>query len=229
MKDVRRVNRGISRLHLKKEIYVVSNKTLLCGIMLKRIFDVVSSGIVLILFSPLFLLIAILIKTSDCGPVFFSHTRVGRNFIPFEVYKFRTMVIGASQKGPAITASNDLRITKVGRFLRKTKLDEIPQLFNVLKGDMSIVGPRPEVNKYVEMFLDEYKKILLVKPGITDYATIEFRDEEKILKKYNDTEAGYAKEVMPAKIELYKKYLRDKSFFTDLKLIFLTFWKIIRI
>ena len=197
--------------------------------MLKRIFDLISSVLVLIFISPFFLLIGILIKISDCGPIFFSHMRVGRNFTPFRVYKFRTMVVDASQIGPPITAGNDSRITKIGRFLRKTKLDEIPQLFNVLKGDMSIVGPRPEVYKYVEMFPDEYQKILQVKPGLTDYATIEFRDEEKILKKYNDPEAGYTREVIPAKIELYKKYLRDEGFFTDMKLIFLTLWKLIRI
>ncbi len=196
---------------------------------LKRIFDLISSVLVLIFISPFFLLIGILIKISDCGPIFFSHTRVGKNFTPFRVYKFRTMVVDASQIGPPITAGNDSRITKIGRFLRKTKLDEIPQLFNVLKGDMSIVGPRPEVYKYVEMFPDEYQKILQVKPGLTDYATIEFRDEEKILKKYNDPEAGYTREVIPAKIELYKKYLRDEGFFTDMKLIFLTLWKLIRI
>lgn len=139
------------------------------------------------------------------------------------------MVNDASKKGLAITVGNDPRITRIGRFLRKTKIDEFPQLFNVVKGDMSIVGPRPEVAKHIEMFLDEYKVILQIKPGITDYATIEFRDEEGVLKKYSDPETGYIKEVLPLKIGLYKRYLRDKGFFTDLKLIFLTFWKIIKI
>ncbi len=196
--------------------------------MIKRVFDIVSSATVLTGISPFIFLIAIFIKISDRGPIFFSHTRVGKNFTPFKVHKFRTMVVDASQIGPAITAGNDSRITKFGRFLRKTKLDEIPQLFNVLKGDMSIVGPRPEVYKYVEMFPDEYQKILQVKPGLTDYATIEFRDEENILNKYNDPEAGYTREVIPAKIELCRKYLRDKGFFTDMKLIFFTLWKLIR-
>lgn len=139
------------------------------------------------------------------------------------------MVADAPKKGPTITAGGDPRITKIGRFLRKTKIDELPQLFNVLKGDMSIVGPRPEVERYVEMFRDDYESVLSVKPGITDYATIEFRDEEGVLKKYADAEMGYIKEVLPLKIQLYKRYIRNKGFFTDLKLIFLTFWKIIRI
>lgn len=134
----------------------------------------------------------------------------------------------APKKGPAITTGGDPRITKVGRFLRKTKIDELPQLINVFKGDMSIVGPRPEVEKYVEMFKYDYQCVLKVKPGITDYATIEFRDEESVLKNYSDPEVGYIKEVLPRKIELYKRYITDKSFFTDMKLIFLTLWKIIK-
>ena len=153
---------------------------------------------------------------------------MGVNFKPFLLYKFRSMVADAPQKGLAITTGGDPRITKVGRFLRKTKIDELPQLINVLKGDMSIVGPRPEVAKYVEMFREDYQEILKVKPGITDYATIEFRDEEGVLKKYRDTEDGYIHEVLPLKIQLYKRYLKDKSFLTDMKLIFLTLWKIVK-
>ena len=134
----------------------------------------------------------------------------------------------APKKGLAITTGGDPRITKVGRFLRKTKIDELPQLINVLKGDMSIVGPRPEVEKYVEMFRYSYKEVLQTKPGITDYATIEFREEESVLKKYKDPEDGYIKEVLPRKIELYKRYMKDKGFFTDMKLICLTLWKIVK-
>ena len=142
--------------------------------------------------------------------------------------KFRSMVMDAPKKGPAITSGGDPRITKIGRFLRMTKLDELPQLINVFNGDMSIVGPRPEVEKYVEMFKYDYKEILQVKPGITDYATIEFRDEEAVLKKFQNTEDGYIKEVLPRKIELYKRYIKEKGFFVDMKLIFLTLWKIVR-
>lgn len=163
------------------------------------------------------------------GPVFFIQKRVGRNFKTFNLYKFRTMAVDAPQKGLFVTARNDSRITRVGRFLRKTKMDEIPQLINVLKGDMSLVGPRPEILKYVLMFKNDFKEILKIKPGITDYAAVEFRDEENILKKYKDTEDGYIKEVLPVKIKLYKRYLRDKSFITDMKLIFLTLWKIIKV
>jgi len=153
---------------------------------------------------------------------------MGKNFNPFLLYKFRSMVADASKKGSDITAGGDPRITKMGRFLRKTKIDELPQLCNVLKGDMSIVGPRSEVERYVEMFMEDYESVLSIKPGITDHATLEFRDEEEVLKKYGDAETGYVKEVLPLKIELYKKYLRNKGFFTDLKLIFFIFWKIIR-
>lgn len=195
---------------------------------MKRLFDIISSCIGLFLLLPVFIIIAILIKTGSPGPVFFAQKRMGRNFRPFMLCKFRSMVMGAPEKGPAITSSGDPRITKIGRFLRMTKLDEMPQLINVLNGNMSIVGPRPEVEKYVELFKDDYKEILQVKPGITDYATIEFRDEEAVLKKFQNPEDGYIKEVLPRKIALYKRYIKEKGFFVDTKLIFLTLWKIVR-
>ncbi|MCC7210271.1 MAG: sugar transferase [Candidatus Brocadia sp.] len=195
---------------------------------MKRLFDIISSCIGLFLLLPVFIIIAILIKTGSPGPVFFAQKRMGRNFRPFMLCKFRSMVMGAPEKGPAITSSGDPRITKIGRFLRMTKLDEMPQLINVLNGNMSIVGPRPEVEKYVELFKDDYKEILQVKPGITDYATIEFRDEEAVLKKFQNPEDGYIKEVLPRKIALYKRYIKEKGFFIDTKLIFLTLWKIVR-
>ncbi len=195
---------------------------------MKRLFDIISSCIGLFLLLPVFIIIAILIKTGSPGPVFFAQKRMGRNFRPFMLCKFRSMVMGAPEKGPAITSSGDPRITKIGRFLRMTKLDEMPQLINVLNGNMSIVGPRPEVEKYVELFKDDYKEILQVKPGITDYATIEFRDEEAVLKKFQNPEDGYIKEVLPRKIALYKRYINEKGFFIDTKLIFLTLWKIVR-
>lgn len=194
----------------------------------KRLFDIAFSMIGLILLLPLFMVVAILIKLDSKGPVFFKQKRMGRNFNPFLLYKFRSMVADAPKNGLAITAGSDPRITKMGRFLRKTKIDELPQLINVLKGNMSIVGPRPEVEKYVDMFRDDYQSVLRVKPGITDYATIEFRDEEGVLKNYSDPEIGYTKEVLPRKIELYKRYIKDKGFFTDMKLICLTLWKIVK-
>lgn len=193
---------------------------------MKRVFDLVFSIIGLIVCLPLLLFITILIKLDSKGPVFFIQKRVGKDFKLFSFYKFRTMVVDASQRGLQITSAGDPRITKIGRFLRKTKIDELPQIINVLKGDMSFVGPRPEVSKYVEMFRDDYKNILKVKPGITDYAAIEFRDEERVLKKFKDPEDGYIKEVLPLKINLYKRYLNERSLFTDMKLIFLTLWTI---
>lgn len=193
---------------------------------MKRFLDIILSAAGLFLFFPAFLIIAILIKMDTRGPVFFIHQRVGRNFKPFSLYKFRTMIDKAQELGPQITSGSDSRITRVGKLLRKTKLDELPQLWNVFKGDMSFVGPRPEVSKYIEMFRDEYIEILKVKPGITDYAAIEFRDEENVLKRFKNPEEGYIKEVLPTKIDLYKKYLRERGLLTDMKLIFLTLWKI---
>lgn len=189
---------------------------------------IILSAAGLFLFLPACLIIAILIKIDTRGPVFFIHQRVGRNFNPLSLYKFRTMIDKAQELGPQITSGSDSRITRVGKLLRKTKLDELPQLWNVFKGDMSFVGPRPEVSKYIEMFRDEYIEILKVKPGLTDFAAIEFGDEEGILKKFNNVEEGYIKEVLPTKIDLYKKYLRERGLLTDIKLIFLTLCKIIR-
>ncbi len=195
-----------------------------CG---KRAFDLVASLCGLVALSPLFLLTALFIKLSDGGPVFYRQSRIGRRFKPFLLLKFRTMVVDADKSGTSITTKGDRRITPVGRFLRKAKIDELPQLLNVLLGDMSIVGPRPEVAKYVEMFRnDHYNEILTIKPGITDYAAVEFRDEEAVLTAFSSPEEGYVKEVLPHKIALYKKYLREMSLCTDLKLIFQTLWRI---
>jgi lipopolysaccharide/colanic/teichoic acid biosynthesis glycosyltransferase len=195
---------------------------------MKRLFDLFFSSMGLLVLWPLFLVIAILIKQDSSGPVFFQQKRVGRGFKVFNLYKFRTMAADAPSKGLTVTAGGDSRITPIGAFLRKTKIDELPELINVLKGDMSLVGPRPEVPKYVEMFKGEYKEILKLKPGITDYAAIEFRDEEGILKRYDNPEEGYVKEVLPRKIELYKKYLQERNFLIDIRLIFLTLYRIMR-
>src|SRR3989304_4304207 len=197
--------------------------------MIKRLFDIIFSIIGLLLSLPVFVVISILIKLCSPGPVFFIQQRIGKYFKPFMLYKFRSMVADAPNRGLAITTGGDPRITKIGRFIRKTKLDEMPQLINVLKGDMSIVGPRPEVDKYVEMFKDEYKEILQVKPGITNCETIKFINEEEILGRYSNPEDGYIREILPAKIELYKRYLKNKGFFNDTWLILLTFWKIVKI
>ena len=188
--------------------------------------DIALSSLGLLLCLPLFAFAALLIKLDSRGPVFFKHRRMGRDFRPFDLCKFRTMVNG-KREGLPLTVAGDPRITSAGRFLRMTKIDELPQLWNVLKGDMSLVGPRPEAPKYVEMFSDEYGAILGIRPGITDYAAIKFRDEENILRKYRDSEEGYVREVLPQKIELYKKYLREKSLLIDLKLIFLTLFAVL--
>ena len=192
--------------------------------MTKRLFDVIFSLAGIVLLSPVLLLVALLVKLDSKGPVFFRQVRIGQGFEPFRIVKFRTMVTDACRKGPLVTSGGDRRITKIGKFLRRTKIDELPQLLNVLKGDMSLVGPRPEVAKYVEIFSDDFREVLKVRPGITDFAALEYSDEEEILKKYADPEEGYIREILPAKIELYKKYLRERGLLTDIKLIVLTLY-----
>ena len=185
-------------------------------------FDVAFSLVALVVCSPLLLLAAIGVRLSGPGPVLFMHRRLGRGFSPFSVYKFRTMTAGADISGLPLTAGGDPRITPFGKLLRKTKVDELPQLLNVLKGEMSIVGPRPEVEEYVELFKEDYRVILSVRPGLTDYAAIAYRNEEAVLAGFEDHEAAYRSEILPAKIKLYMEYLGYLSFFTDMKIIFAT-------
>lgn len=195
--------------------------------MLKRIFDITSSLFGLILLSPFMIIIAILIKLDSKGPVFFKQVRVTKNGREFKIFKYRTMRVG-SDKYSQITVGKDSRITKVGDFLRKYKLDEIPQLINVLIGDMSLVGPRPEVPKYVALYTEEQREILKVRAGITDYASIEFSNENDILANEADPEKAYIEKIMPRKIELNKKYLSEISVMTDIKIILLTIKKILK-
>ena len=195
--------------------------------MLKRIFDIISSLLGLTLLLPFMLIIAILIKIDSKGPVFFKQVRVTKNGREFKIFKYRTMKIG-SDKYSQITVGKDSRITKVGDFLRKYKLDEIPQLINVLIGDMSLVGPRPEVPKYVALYTEEQREILKVRAGITDYASIEFSNENDILANETDPEKAYIEKIMPRKIELNKKYLSEISVITDIKIILLTIKKILK-
>ena len=195
--------------------------------MLKRIFDITLSLLGLILLLPFMLIIAIFIKLDSKGPVFFKQVRVTKNGREFKIFKYRTMRVG-SDKYSQITVGKDNRITKVGAFLRKYKLDEIPQLINVLIGDMSLVGPRPEVPKYVALYTDEQKEILKVRAGITDYASIEFSDENDLLASEEDPEKAYIEKVMPKKIELNKKYISEISILTDIKIILLTIRKILK-
>ena len=195
--------------------------------MLKRIFDIISSLFGLILLSPFIIIIAILIKLDSKGPIFFKQVRVTKNGREFKIFKYRTMKIG-SDKYSQITVGKDSRITKIGDFLRKYKLDEIPQLINVLIGDMSLVGPRPEVPKYVALYTEEQREILKVRAGITDYASIEFSNENDILANEADPEKAYIEKIMPRKIELNKKYLSEISVMTDIKIILLTIKKILK-
>ena len=185
----------------------------------KRAFDTVASIIGLILLLPVFLVVAVAIKLSSKGPVFFVQKRVGQNFKEFNLYKFRSMREG---KGLLVTSKDDPRITKIGKIIRKTKIDELPQLINVLKGEMSLVGPRPEVKKYVDAKKDDYKEILKVKPGITDFAAIRYRNEEEELAEFKDKERAYIEKIMPKKIKFYKEYIQKLSFITDLEIIFET-------
>ena len=195
--------------------------------MLKRIFDITLSLFGLIILLPFMLIIAILIKIDSKGPVFFKQIRVTKNGKEFKIFKYRTMRVG-SDKYSQITVGKDGRITKIGSFLRKYKLDEIPQLLNVLIGDMSLVGPRPEVPKYVALYTDEQKEILKVRAGITDYASIEFSDENDLLASEEEPEKAYIEKIMPKKIELNKKYLSEISILTDIKIILLTIKKILK-
>jgi len=188
----------------------------------KRLFDIVATIIGSILLLPFILLISIWIKVSSKGPLFYIQKRVGKDFEEFDLYKFRSMIVDADKKGPSVTSSDDPRITKIGAIIRKTKIDELPQLLNVLKGDMSLVGPRPEVIKFVEQKKDNYKKILVVRPGITDNAAINFRDEETIMKQYQDKEKAYIDIILPQKIELYYEYIDTISFTSDIRLILKT-------
>lgn len=193
----------------------------------KRYFDLSVSIVSLVILLPVFLLVAVAIKLDDGGPVFFFQERVGRNFSTFKVVKFRTMTTDPQVAGPLVTSENDKRITKVGKILRKLKIDELPQIFNVLRGEMSIVGPRPEVPKYVKLFEKEYRKLLTVRPGMTGYASVVFRNEEQILSRYTEPETAYVTEILPKKIKLELIYVSRVSFIFDIKIFLWTFLKVI--
>ena len=195
---------------------------------LKRLMDVTVSGAALFVLWPVLLLVAAAIKIDDPGPVFFRQVRVGRNGKEFRIFKFRTMVVDADKKGLQITVGRDSRITRVGAFLRKTKLDELAQLLNVFVGEMSFVGPRPEVPKYVNLYTPYQRQVLLVRPGITDYASIAYRNENDMLEGAEDPERMYIDVIMPDKIELNMKYLREISPVADIRLIFSTIIAVIK-
>lgn len=195
---------------------------------MKRIFDLFFSLLGIIILSPIYCIIAVLIKLDSKGDILYKQERIGKDEVPFYVLKFRTMVPNAFNKGALTVGSRDPRVTKVGFYLRKYKLDELPQLFNVLFGEMSFVGPRPEVKKYTDLYDQNQKMVLSVKPGITDYASIEYRNENDLLAHSDNPEKLYIEEIMPHKLELNLKYIKNRNIFKDVEIIFLTFYSIIK-
>jgi len=193
----------------------------------KRAFDFICSALGLAVLFPVFFIIALMIKIEDGGPVLFIQKRVGYKGRPFFMYKFRTMVVDAEKKGNLLTVSGDPRITKSGRLLRKFKLDELPQLINVLKGEMSLVGPRPEVEKYVNLYTSEQREVLNLYPGITDPASIEYVNESELLAQSSDPEKLYVEKIMPEKIRINLEYARKASWWTDFLVIVKTLARII--
>lgn len=195
---------------------------------MKRLFDIVFSLVGLAVFLPLSLAIICWIKSEDRGPVFYRGLRVGKYAKPFRIFKFRTMVVNAEKIGGSSTADDDPRVTKIGKFLRKYKLDELPQLINVLKGEMSFVGPRPQVKWAVDLYTDEEREILNVRPGITDYASLRFPNEGEILKGSHNPDRDYMEKIHPEKMRLSLEYVRNRSFWIDIKIILQTIIAILK-
>jgi len=197
--------------------------------MAKRWFDLVASGLGLVLLAPLLLVLAVWIKLDSKGPVFFRQERVGRDGKLFRIHKFRTMVTDAERRGLQITVGADARVTRVGQWMRKYKLDELPQLLDVWLGHMSLVGPRPEVPRYVACYPADVRDLVLsVRPGITDRASIEFKDENEILARATDPNKAYIEQVLPIKLAFYQEYVKNRSFIGDIALIFKTIFSLIR-
>lgn len=190
--------------------------------MIKRLFDVIFSLFLIVLLLPLLILLGLMVKIDSAGPIFYLQSRVGKGNKDFKLFKFRTMTVGADKKGLLTVGHTDARITKVGYYLRKYKVDELPQLFNVLLGDMSVVGPRPEVRKYVDMYDERQLKVVSIRPGITDNASIEYVNENELLKDADNPEQLYIDEIMPAKLDLNLKYVENRSLFKDITIIFKT-------
>ena len=196
--------------------------------MASRAFDLIAATLGLVVLSPLFLVVAIAIKMGSPGPVFFRQERVGRGAVPFRMHKFRSMRPDAEKLGGPLTVGADPRITRVGAFLRATKLDELPQLIDVIKGDMALVGPRPEVPRYVAHYTPEQRRVLDVRPGITDPASIRYRDESEVLAKAADPERTYVEEVMPHKLAINLEYQARRTLLSDIGVIFATLARIVR-
>ncbi len=195
--------------------------------MLKQLVDLLIAGVLIVLLSPVLLVLAILIKFGSKGPVIYKQIRVGKDGADFSIFKFRTMYTGSDKAGLLTIGGRDPRVTPIGYTIRKYKLDELPQLFNVLNGSMSLVGPRPEVRRYTDLYTADQLRVLSVRPGITDYASIEYADESNLLAQSADPEKTYIEEVMPAKLALNMKYINEQGLFTDLRILGLTVRKII--
>lgn len=195
---------------------------------IKRCFDFIVSLVALIILSPFFLIIALLVRIDSKGPVLYMQSRVGKGGSLFKLFKFRTMHINADRLAAITVGARDPRITRLGFYLRKYKLDELPQLINVFIGNMSLVGPRPEVKKFVDLYSKQQQEVLRVKPGITDYASIQFRNENELLEGKADPIAFYIEEIMPVKLGLNLKYIQERSFLLDLKIIFQTIFSILK-
>lgn len=197
---------------------------------MKRIFDLICSAVGLLILSPFLVILSICIMLDSKGPVFYRGIRVGQNGKPFKIFKFRSMVVDAEKFGGTSTSNDDTRVTRMGKIIRKYKLDEISQLINVFLGDMSLVGPRPEVKKFTDLYVDEEKIILTVRPGITDFASLKFHNEGEIIATsgIEDPDEAYAKLIRPEKIRLQIKYIKERNLFLDVKLILLTIIKIIK-
>ena len=192
-----------------------------------RFFDIIFSALGLVVLAPVFAVISLKIRLGSKGGSFYIQERIGKDGKAFGLYKFRTMRIGADNEGLLTVGEHDQRITRIGHFLRKTKMDELPQLLNVLKGEMSLVGPRPEVRKYVELYTEAQRKVLSVRPGITDYASIEYVNENELMSQADDPERTYIEKVMPDKIKLNMRYLEHYTVSEYFKIIFLTLIKIL--
>ena len=194
----------------------------------KRLFDIIMSVTLLLFFLPLLLFIAVLVKLTSAGPVFFSQNRGGKGGKYFRIIKFRSMTVKKESDGKDFDPGCDARITSVGKFLRKSKIDELPQLINVLRGEMSMVGPRPEVKIYIDLYPERWERVLSVRPGITDPASISFRNEEELLAQADDAEKEYRQNILPKKLDIYEEYVEKISLFKDIKVLFATIFVVLK-
>ncbi len=218
--DFKALPKGMRNKYTKEYLTLLNKRRFSLGA--KRAFDIVVSLLILAVCSPFFLLLALAVKIDSRGPVFYRQIRVGRYNQDFKIFKFRTMVQDADKIGPPLTVGDDPRVTKVGRFIRKLRLDEFSQLLNVLGGSMSLVGPRPEVRKYVDVYAPEYMATLLIRPGITATSSIAFKDEDSLLNAAEDPEKVYVEQILPPKMAYNLEYMKNISLLNDIKIMFRT-------